>query len=123
VGTSGSARNSNIPRETATAPLILPLAWTSGGSRTSTISKSASLIIFRTSSGRSRGTAAFAAAIISLTLVGIDSISLSSGPVLWCQSHIGHAVASLARSEILSYYRLDFKKGGQTWFSHIPPLV
>src|ERR1051326_9575495 len=59
-----------MPRETLTAPLILPLACTSDGSRTSRINALPSIRV-RVSAGDSRGTAAMASANISLTLDGM----------------------------------------------------
>src|SRR5262245_26287645 len=60
-----------MPRDTATAPLILPLCCTSGGSRTSTISTLPSLIFACASAGVSLRTAAFASAISSFTPIAI----------------------------------------------------
>src|SRR5947208_6579754 len=65
-----------MPRDTLTAPLILPLACTSDGSRTSTISTLPRVIRARASGGGSRGTAALASASISLTLDGMVRILL-----------------------------------------------
>src|ERR1041384_4768813 len=59
-----------MPRETLTAPLILPLACTSDGSRTSRINALPSIRV-RISAGDSRGTAALASANICLTLDGM----------------------------------------------------
>src|SRR6476659_8108926 len=72
-GDSGSARNSSMPRETATAPATLPLCCTSGGSRTSTTSVLPLAIISRACAGVIRGTAALAASSICLTLVDMAS--------------------------------------------------
>src|SRR6516164_7836089 len=70
-GDSGSARNSNMPRETFRAPATLPLLSTSGASRTSTTSALPFAIISRACAGVIRGTAAFAASIICLMLMGM----------------------------------------------------
>src|SRR5438034_4296524 len=64
-----------MPRDTLTAPLILPLACTSAGPRTSTISTLPRPIRARASVGGTRGTAALASASNSLTLDGIGSSS------------------------------------------------
>src|SRR5262249_6857368 len=76
---SGSARNSSMPRETCTAPATLPLRSTSGVSRTSTTSALPLAIVPRAGGGLPGGTAALAASIICLTLVGM-SVSFVRGP-------------------------------------------
>src|SRR5579862_7441714 len=58
-----------MPRETWTAPATLPLSATSGVSRTSTMSVLSLAIISRAWAGVIRGTVAFAASNICLTLV------------------------------------------------------
>ena len=58
-----------MPRETWTAPAIFPVFSTSGASRTSTSKTSPLAIISRACAGVRRGTEAFAASIICLTLV------------------------------------------------------
>src|ERR1700716_750562 len=63
-----------MPRDTLTAPLILPLACTSEGSRTSRISTSPRPISARASAGGTRATAALASASNSLTLDGIEIV-------------------------------------------------
>src|SRR5262245_40191790 len=65
-----------MPRETLTAPAILPLFSTSGASRTSTTSVFPLLIISRACAGVIFGTAALAASIICLLLVVIGISSL-----------------------------------------------
>src|SRR3974377_1872673 len=70
-GESGSAKNSSRPRETFTAPAILPLFSTSRASRTSTIRALPCAIMSRACAGVIRGTAALAAAIISFKLVAM----------------------------------------------------
>src|SRR5688572_10184472 len=65
-----------MPRETLTAPLSLPLSFTSAMSRTSTTRTSPFLRIASTSAGCSFGTAAFAAASISFTVVAMDPLPL-----------------------------------------------
>src|SRR5204862_7908524 len=60
-----------MPRETLIAPLILPLACTSDGSRTSTISTLPRSVRARTSAGGTRRTAELASASISLMLDGM----------------------------------------------------
>src|SRR5262249_26332184 len=68
-GESGSARNSSRPRETFTAPAILPLFSTSSASRTSTIRVLPCATMSRACAGVIRGTAALAASIISFKFV------------------------------------------------------
>src|SRR6516162_9310610 len=68
-GESGSARNSSRPRDTFTAPAILPLFSTSGASRTSTIRVLPCATMSRACAGVIRGTAALAASIISFKFV------------------------------------------------------
>src|SRR5262249_39712494 len=68
-GESGSARNSSRPRETFTAPAILPLFSTSSASRTSTIRVLPCATMSRARAGVIRGTAALAASIISFKFV------------------------------------------------------
>src|SRR3984957_12547916 len=70
-GNSGSARNSNMPRETWTAPATLPLAATSVPSRTSTMSVLPLAIISFACAGVIFGTAAWAASSICLTPVAM----------------------------------------------------
>src|SRR3974390_124085 len=60
-----------MPRETCRAPATLPLLSNSGASRTSTTSVLPFVMISRACAGVIRGTAAFAASIICLTLVGM----------------------------------------------------
>ena len=71
VGVSASARNSSMPRDTCTAPAILPVFSTSGASRTSTTSVFPFTIISFACAGVIRGTAALAASIICFTFVGM----------------------------------------------------
>jgi hypothetical protein len=63
-----------MPRETCTAPATLPLACTSGASRTSITRTPSPAIRATASSWLIRGTAAFAAASISFTEVGISTL-------------------------------------------------
>src|SRR3954465_9046127 len=62
-----------MPRETFTAPLIVPVFSTSEGSRTSRMSVFSALILSEASEGKSLGTQAFASASICWTVVGIIS--------------------------------------------------
>src|SRR6185437_12725867 len=80
-GDSGSARNSSMPRDTCSAPATLPVFSTSGASRTSTTSAPCA-ISARVSSGVTFGTAAFAAAIMSFSVVAIVGSTLISQSAL-----------------------------------------
>src|SRR5690242_2467920 len=72
-----------MPRDTLTALLILPLACTSDGSRTSTIRALPRPIKVRASAGVTRGMAALASASISLTLDGMTQLlSAREGAIL-----------------------------------------
>src|SRR5437773_6142613 len=76
-----------MPRDTCSAPAILPLFSTSGASRTSTTSVLPLPIISRASAGVIFGTAAFAASSICFTLDDIAHSSFTDpatvGPVPW----------------------------------------
>src|ERR1700693_6023843 len=72
-----------MPRGTWTAPLILPLASSSGASRTSRMTTSSRFAIARTRAASSRGTTALAAASISFT-PGIDFPPIGAHEVLVC---------------------------------------
>src|SRR5690348_3527172 len=72
-----------MPRETLTAPLILPLAATSCGSRTSTTRASPFSTMALAWSGSTFGTASFAAASIAFTVVAIGASSRLS-EARWC---------------------------------------
>src|SRR5579884_3010781 len=68
-----------MPRETLSAPTTLPVFSTSGASRTSTTRASPLAISCRASAGVIRGTTAFAASIICLSVVGMPR-SVGCGP-------------------------------------------
>src|SRR5437660_803037 len=86
-----------MPRDTLTAPLILPLACTSDGSRTSTISTLPRVIRARASGGGSRGTAALASASISLTLDGMVRILLRHDARSYHRSRIRSAAVLVSK--------------------------
>src|SRR5258708_3475730 len=90
-----------MPRETLTAPLILPLACTSDGSRTSTISAFPRSINARASAGSTRGTAVFAAASISLTLDGMIDLHLEG----WHRFQLLTAEACRTATKLLAPFR------------------
>jgi chalcone isomerase-like protein len=74
VGKSGSALNSSRPRETAKAPLTLPLAATSVPSRTSTISASDFATRSAASDGVTAETAARAAELSGVQIPDVRSV-------------------------------------------------
>src|SRR5947199_2744209 len=91
-----------MPRGTWTALLILPLASSSGASRTSRMTTSSRFAISRTRAGSSFGTTALAAAIISLT-PGIDFPPIDEHAVLVSSDRA--AALSLARQRIAGLCR------------------
>src|SRR6185312_398170 len=99
-----SARNSIMPRETFLAPATLPLASTSGASRTSTISTSPLAIIACASATVSLGTAALAASIISL-IVAAMGVSLNKVVTDFYQIVTALACAGCSQSRTRLRYR------------------
>src|SRR3954447_24245707 len=80
-----------MPRETLRAPLTLPLAATSCGSRTSTTRASPFSTMALAWSGSIFGTASFAAASIVFTVVAIAGASSSLLGLRWCVPARGSA--------------------------------
>src|SRR5262245_2016898 len=70
-----------MPREMLSAPLTLPLAWTSDASRTSTTRAFSSETNRLASSDVTLDTAAFAAVIISFTLIAMSVLHAWTSPI------------------------------------------
>src|SRR5215212_10104492 len=105
-----------MPRETLTAPLTFPVCWTSVGSRTSTTSASPARIFSLASAGDSFGTAAFACASISFTLLAMAPLQVFDGPSAEYR-HLHENRSQLSISKVRRRKRFEEGNGGPWGFS------